>query len=214
MIVRITGLLVEVAEDAVVIERDGVAREVLTPAHAVTELAALRGQEVTLHTLEFLEGNQGSGNLVPRLLGFIAVEDKRFFQRFISVKGIGARKALKALAAPTCRIATDIEAGDAKALTRLPGIGRRAAELIVAELKGKLKEFAVRTAPREGVEASAWSSAQVDAVELLVAWGDPRDDAERWLARAGELHPEIDQTDEWVRAAYRVKTGIESGATS
>ena len=55
---------------------------------------------------------------------------KRFFQRFVGVKGIGARKALKALAAPTCRIATDIEAGDAKALTRLPGIGRRAAELI------------------------------------------------------------------------------------
>ncbi len=214
MIVRITGLLVEVAEDSVVLERDGVAREVLTPAHAVTELAALRGQEVTLHTLEFLEGNQGTGHLVPRLLGFIEAEDKRFFQRFVGVKGIGARKALKALAEPMRRIATDIEGGDTKALTRLPGIGRRAAELIVAELKGKLKEFAVRSAPREGIGTPSWSSAQRDAVELLVAWGDPRDDAERWLARAGELHPEIDQTDEWVRAAYRVKTGIEAGAVS
>jgi Holliday junction DNA helicase RuvA len=107
------------------------------------------------------------------------------------------------------RIATYIEGGDTKALTRLPGIGRRAAELIVAELKGKLKEFAVGSAPRDAIEAPTWSSAQRDAVEVLVAWGDPRDDAERWLARASDLHPDIEQTDEWVRAAYRVKTGIE-----
>lgn len=212
MIVRFTGTLVDVAEDSVVMERDGVAREVLTPAYAITSLAAQRGREVTLHTLEFYESNQATGHLVPRLIGFVEPEDKLFYQRFIGVKGIGARKALKALAEPIGLIAGHIESGDAKALARLPGIGRRAAELMIAQLKGKVGEFAFSSARREAVESTVWTDAQRCAVDVLVAWGDTREDAERWLARAGELHPEIDQTDEWVRAAYRVKTGMEGAA--
>ncbi len=57
MIVRLSGTLIEVAEESVVLEREGVAREVLVPHFAVGELAACRGQVVTLHTIEFYEGN-------------------------------------------------------------------------------------------------------------------------------------------------------------
>ena len=97
MIVRLSGSLVDVTEESVVLEREGIAREVLVPQFAVAELAAYRGQVVTLHTLEFLEGNSASGQLVPRILGFLHPEDREFFSRFVSVKGIGPRKALKAL---------------------------------------------------------------------------------------------------------------------
>ena len=78
MIVRLTGTLIEVAEDSIVIEREGVAREVLVPSYAIGELAAHRGQVVTLHTTEFYEGNQASGHLVPRMLGFLHEEDRLF----------------------------------------------------------------------------------------------------------------------------------------
>ena len=60
MIVRISGTLVDVYEDSIVIERQGLAREVLVPRYAIAELAAHRGQVVTLHTSEFYEGNQAS----------------------------------------------------------------------------------------------------------------------------------------------------------
>jgi hypothetical protein len=47
-------------------------------------------------------------------------------------------------------------------------------------------------------------------LEILMAWGDGRNEAQRWLARAAQLHPDTQSADEWVRAAYKVKTGVES----
>jgi Holliday junction DNA helicase RuvA len=211
MIVRLTGTLIEVTEDSVVIERDGLAREVLVPPVAIGGLGACRGQTIALHTMEFYEGNQASGQLVPRLLGFLRVEDRLFFSRFINVKGIGPRKALKALAAPVRQIASWIETGDTKALSRLPGIGARAAQLVVASLKGKMDDLALPSASTIGVdEAVQLSQAQRDALEILVTWGDSRVDAQRWLQRAMQLHPDVESADDWVRTAYRVKTGVEA----
>ncbi len=207
MIVRITGIIAEIAEGSVVVEQGGIAREVLVPHYAVGELAAFHGRSVTLHTLEFFEGNQASGNLVPRMLGFTRVEDREFFQQFVNVKGIGPRKALKALAEPAGRIAAWIESGDAKALSRLPGIGQRGAELIVASLKGKLSSLAATAAVSMPRESVALSRPQKDALEILVAWGDGRGEAERWLDQAAKSNGKIDSADEWVRAAYRIKAG-------
>ena len=213
MIVRITGTLIDVYEDHVVIERDGIAREVFVPQYAIGELAACRGREMTLHTLEYLEGSQASGNLVPRLVGFVYADDKRFFTRFVSVKGIGLRKALKALAEPVATIAAWIKGGDTKALTRLPGIGSGAAQLIVAELRGKIDEFVFGDAAPPAGELAGLTQDQKDALEVLAAWGDPRSEAERWLQRAAQLYPDINSADEWVRAAYRVRTGTEAQGT-
>jgi len=209
MIVRLTGTLVEVTKESVLLERDGIAREVLVPLYAITELAACRGQVVTLHTVEFYEGNQASGHLVPRMLGFLHTEDRLFFSRFINVKGIGPRKALKALAQPVRRIATWIETEDTTALATLPGIGKRAAELVVASLKGKMEDLALPGEVPLAAETAQFTQAQRDALEILVAWGDGRSESERWLGRAMQLHPDVDSADAWVRAAYRVKSGSE-----
>jgi len=209
MIVRLIGTLIEVDENSVVVERDGVGREVLVPPFAIGELAASRGQIVTLHTLEILEGNKASNQLVPRLLGFLHAEDRVFFRRFVEVKGIGPRKALRALTEPVRRIASWIESADSKALARLPGIGARAADLIVASLKGKLKDLALPAEYDVGARVAELSQDQRDALEVLVAWGDSRNDAQRWLERAIQLHPDVESADGWVRAAYRVKAGVE-----
>jgi Holliday junction DNA helicase RuvA len=209
MIVRLTGTLIELAEESVIIDRDGVAREVLVPRFAIGELAAYRGQVVTLHTTELYEGNHSSGHLVPRMLGFLHPEDRDFFTRFVEVKGIGARKALKALCEPIRRVATWIETGDAKALARLPGIGSRAAELIIASLKGKMDDLVLAPAETHEAKTAQLSPPQRDALEVLVAWGDSRGEAERWLERAAQLHPDLQLADEWVRAAYRIKTGVD-----
>ncbi|MFQ5493785.1 MAG: Holliday junction branch migration protein RuvA [Phycisphaerae bacterium] len=211
MINHVTGQLVEVYEDSVVVERDGVGYMVQTPRYALGELAAQRGREVTLHTLLFVEGNQNGGHLEPQLIGFPRSEDKVFFRRFISVKGIGSKKALKALTAPVGRVADWIEQGDVKALKTLPGIGARAAELIVAELKGKLHDLAVAAGAGDAVAAQL-SASQRDALDIMVSLGDARPDAERWLDRAAELGEGADTPEQWVRAAYKVKTGVLAGS--
>lgn len=210
MIVRLTGNVVEVTEESAVLERDGLAREVLIPGFAVGELTACRGMEMSLHTIEFIEANQSGGNMTPRLVGFVHPEDRVFFRHFISVKGIGLRKAMRALAEPIRKIADWIESGDKKSLTTLPGIGGRAAEMIIAELKGKLEAFAMGASTNGSVvDVARFNDAQRDALEVLSAWGDPRQDAERWLERAAQLHPDLKVAEDWVKAAYRIKTGAE-----
>lgn len=210
MIVRLQGTLSEIDEDCAVLDREGLAYEVLVPAYARTELSACRGASVTLHTLQYLEGNAAGANLTPRTVGFLHPEDRAFFKQFLTVKGIGVRKALRALAAPVARIAADIEAGDAVALARLPGIGRRMADQIVAELRGKVKEHAFAASAPPTAAQSGWTAEQRDAIEILVAWGDARTDAERWIARAAQLHDKIVAAENWVRAAYRIKSGAEA----
>lgn len=210
MIARITGLVIEVSEGATVIDRGGIGYEVLLPGYAVGELAACRGQEVTLHTMQYLEGNATGGNMIPRLVGFLHPEDREFFARFISVKGIGIRKGLKALAEPVAAVARWIESGDAAGLSRLPGIGKRASETIIAELRGKLEAFATGATAGAGVESEqSWNEQQRLAIRILTEWGDGRSDAERWIERAGQLHQDLDGVEAWVEAAYRVKTGVE-----
>ena len=209
MIVRITGTIAEVTETSVVVEREGLAYEVLVPGYALGELAAVRAQQVTLHTLEYYEGTAVGGNLIPRLVGFPQPEDRAFFQRFITVKGLGVRRGLKALAEPPTHVASAIESGDTKVLARLPGIGKRAAEKMVAELRGKLDAFAIAAAAERSPAKVDWTPEQRDALEVLIAWGERRVDAEQWLQRAGQLHPDTDKADEWIRAAYRIKAGAE-----
>lgn len=209
MIVKLTGILSEVREQAVVIDRDGIGYEVLIPGYAVGELAASRGRQVVLHTLEFLEGNAANGNMVPRLVGFPSVEDRAFFSRFIEVKGIGPKKALKALAESVARVAAWIRDGEISLLAKLPGIGRRGAEIIVAELRGKIDSFALESSGGGAARVAEWTQAQRDALEVMLRWGDNRNDALRWLDRAAQLHPEISTANEWVTACYRIRAGTE-----
>lgn len=210
MIIRIRGQLGDVSDDHVILERDGLAYEVFVPAYAVAELAPARGQMLTLHTLEYYEGSAAGGNLIPRMIGFPRPEDRAFFEEFITVKGVGVRKGLKALAAPVARVAADIERGDAAALARLPGIGKRMAEQIIAELRGKVGDHAYAAAAVPAAARGAFTEHQRDAIEILVAWGDARGDAERWIARAAQLHDDLKTPDAWVKAAYRIKSGAEA----
>ena len=204
MLVRITGLLTEVDEGWVVLERDGLAYEVLVPQFALGELAARRGQNVTLHTIDYLEGNPAGGNLAPRLIGFLHAADREFFETFTTVKGVGVRKGLRALCEPTARIARDIEAADAKGLARLPGIGARLAQQIIAELRGKLSPFV--HGPTGGPAVPELDQAQRVAADMMVSWGDSRADVERWIRQAAQSGPPPETAEEWVRAAYRVRS--------
>jgi len=209
MISRLTGQLVDLFEDSVILEHAGVGFIINVPRYALGEIATFRGREITLHTLLFVDSNATSGHVEPQLIGFLHPEDKLFFRKFISVKGIGPRRALKAMTEPPGHIAVMIEDADLTSLKQLPGIGARAADLIVAELRGKLKEIALASAGRLHPAGAQFSQEQRDALEIMVSLGDDRIDSQRWLERAAQLHSDVRSADEWVRAAYRIKIGAE-----
>src|SRR5215203_487069 len=139
MISALTGELRQVEDDRVHLRVGPLLCELLIPASDVPLLQAGIGEEMTFHTTFYIEGDASGGNLTPRLLGFLRPEDKRFFEKFVTVKGIGP---LKALVYPAGEIAQAIESKDTKFLKSLPQIGNRMAEQIVAELAGKVSEFA------------------------------------------------------------------------
>lgn len=207
MIARITGQVLEVADESVIIDVGGIGYEVMAPASSLTELGAHRGQTLTLHTIQILEGNPAVGNLAPRLLGFLTTDEREFFKLFTRVKGISHRRALRAMCLPIAQIAAAIEHGDARPLTALPEVGKKMAAAIIAELQGKMQPF-VLAAPRGVPTAAPLSDVQRVAVEILVQWGDRRLDAQRWVSAAVDADPKLDTPDAIVRAAYRVKERV------
>ena len=142
----------------------------------------------------------------PRLVGFLRPQDKKFFEKFITVKGIGPRKALKALALPVGEIAQAIESKDARALTELPEIGKRTAEQIVAELSGKVEEFATPLAvSRAAGRPMRHTEAEEDAIQVLMALGERRMDAEQLLERVKQSNPELRSADGLSREMLRMR---------
>lgn len=213
MIASLTGQLRHVDEDRVLLAAGPIVYELLVPAADVDQLRSAVGEEATFHTLFYIEGDASGGSLEPRLIGFLRAADKRFFEKFTTVKGIGPKKALKALVAPVGEIARAIEERDARALCQLPQIGKRLAELIVAELAGKVEKFAY--APTEGnghparvgaVGSIRRAPAEEDAIATLVALGERRADAENLLERAKQSGQKLTSTDALVREMLRMRT--------
>lgn len=158
--------------------------EALLPGYYAERLLEARGTTVTMHTRLHLESQSQGASFVPRLLGFPSEADRAFFELFTSVKGVGARKALRAMAIEPSLIAASIAARDPKTLTKLPEIGTRVADTMVAELHGKVDRWSSQAPVVEARPAPAASGPTEDAVATLVALGETRAEAERRIARS------------------------------
>ena len=206
MISALTGELTSVEETTANLRSGPFVFELLIPAADVETLRAQVGQELTFHTIFYLEGTAGGGNLDPKLIAFLRPEDKAFFDLFTTVKGIGPKTALRALSAPVGEIAQAIESKDTRALIRLDGIGKRTAELIVAELSGKVQKFATaHVGATIAAHASRHTQNEEDALAAMTALGERRPDAERLLERVKIQHKDLKTTDALLREMLRIR---------
>jgi Holliday junction DNA helicase RuvA len=142
MITAITGVLARVLDEEVRLQAGPFEYAVLVPEFVRRQLQMRLGEEVTLHTSHFLEGNQMSTRTIPRLIGFLSEGELEFFDLFCTVDKVGVRKALKALARPVRDIADAIQRQDAKWLTSLPGIGAATADAMLVSMRKKVSKFA------------------------------------------------------------------------
>lgn len=208
MIARIEGKLVRLDGDSALVQVGSVGYEVMLPGYCVNALSDKIGTDVALCTMEYYEGTPAGGNLIPRMIGFLNTGDRDFFTRFISVKGIGIKKALRLLSIPIATIAAAIENGDDKMLCSLEGVGKRMAQQIIAELKGKVGSFAVGAEVGRPAEAK-FKPFQAEALEILIAWGERRSEAMELIELACSRHPDVSSAEELVPLVYRLKQGIE-----
>src|SRR5947199_3313617 len=176
MITKITGVLNRVLDDEVRVQVGALEYQVLVPEFVRRHLQTRTGQEVTLHTSEYLDGNPMQGRVVPRLIGFTTEAELDFFELFCTVDKVGVRKAIKALMRPVRDIANAIQRQDTKWLTTLPGIGAATAEQIVATLRRKVTKFALMAPTPNGTAAGAPAAAVdgnliEDAYQALLSVG-------------------------------------------
>ena len=184
MIGRLSGRLAAKQPPQVLVDVGGVAYELDVPMSTFYGLPAV-GDAVSLHT-----------HLVVRedahtLYGFATLEERSAFRQLIRISGIGARTALAVLSGLSVSdLAQAVTMQDATPLTRVPGIGKKTAERLLLELKGKLAET---TAAAGGAQTS-------DVVNALVALGYSDKEA---LAAVKGLSPGI-PVAEAIRSALKV----------
>ncbi|MEX2218953.1 MAG: Holliday junction branch migration protein RuvA [Phycisphaerales bacterium] len=207
MITRLAGMLesVEGLEATIRLE-GGLWRQVLLPAYLAETLRQEAGKPITLHTLEYLESQGQGSTYIPRLIGFASPQERRFFELLTGVDGFGNRKALRALAHQPALIARAIAGSDAAWLTQLPEIGKKTAEKVILELKGRIAPF-LTAAEVQGLDAAAAPPPEevrgpaAEAIAALVALGETRTDAERRVRLAIARGRALATADQLVAAA-------------
>ena len=179
MITKITGQLVALHGDTLTLKIDAFEYEVLIPEFTRRQLQSELNQTVSLHTIEYMEGNPMQGRMTPRVIGFLSEVEREFFELFCSVDGVGVKKALRAMVRPVKEVATAIEEQDAKSLASLPGIGPAMSERIIAKLRRKVPKFALMVARTEHREAEVEPDVVSETYEVLRSLGHSESEARR-----------------------------------
>jgi Holliday junction DNA helicase RuvA len=202
VITRIRGELAELTERTALVHVEAITYELLIPAANVPELLGKIGQSIEFFTLYYFEGQSQGSSFLPRLIGFSSERDRAFFELFTTVKGIGNRKALRALVRPFAETAAAIANRNAKALTEMPEIGKRSAETIIAELHGKVDLFVGEIGSTIEVTMPSFSE---DAIAMLVQLGETKRDAKRLVKLAFNTDPDIETADQLVQTSFQLK---------
>lgn len=206
MISKIKGRLSDIGEETVTVEVGNLYYEVLVPSALREQLKSdsSLGQEIVLHTFYYIESSSAMGNQFPRLVGFSNPNDRGFFQLLMTVHGLGVRKALKSLTVPIKDLAHAIETGDRAELLKLPGIGSRMGEKIIAELKGKTYLYALM---REGEPLSIKKEREIDfkaeVMEALMQLQYKRGDAERIIDKALSTGKKFKSPEEMLQTIFQ-----------
>ena len=171
MISYIRGPLEEKREDSVVVEAGNIGYRIFIPSSVLGELPGL-GEEVKIYTY-FSVREDGMS-----LFGFLSRQDLEMFRQLIGVNGVGPKSALGILSAlkpDVLRLA--VISGDAKAISKAPGVGAKTAQRIILDLKDKIKAEDVLFAGADLEESPKtdlywkWRKHGKEAVEALTALG-------------------------------------------
>jgi Holliday junction DNA helicase RuvA len=158
MIGRITGTLAEKSPPQLLIDVNGVGYEIDVPMSSFYNLPAL-GERVTLLTHFVVRED------AQVLFGFLTAEERATFRQLVKISGVGPRTALSILSGLSVgELAQAVSLQESGRLIKVPGIGKKTAERLLLELKGKLGADLA-------VPASVASDAQADILQALVALG-------------------------------------------
>lgn len=190
MIGRLHGKLLEKKPPQILIDVSGVGYEVDVPMSTFCNLPEVGG-ELTLYTHFVVRED------AELLYGFATLAERAVFRALIKISGVGPKIALALLSGITVDQLKDaVDRGETGLLTKVPGIGKKTAERLVLELKGKLAGTGAATA------AVPTSGARADVAAALIALGY----SEREAAAATKKLPEDCTVNDGLRLALKSLT--------
>jgi Holliday junction DNA helicase RuvA len=175
MIGRLTGVPLEDAEGALVVDVAGVGYELLVPQGTVGRAARSPEGRATFHVHTHVREDQIT------LFGFANEHERLAFRTLISIPNVGPKTALSVLSAlPATELASAIAQKDVRRLTEVPGIGKKTAERLVLELRDKLPALATEPVSAPTARGASRASNPRDALlSALVNMGYKSTEAER-----------------------------------
>ncbi len=208
MITKITGKLVALDEEVATLAIAPMEYEVLIAEYARRHLQGSMGKEITLHTIHYIDGNASTGGrLTPRLVGFLSVPEREFFELFCSVDGVGVKKALRAMTQPVQDTAIMIEHQDAKGLSGLPGVGPATAERIIAKLRRKMPKFALMVRREAPISKDVPEGVVEDTYRALMALGHAEADARKLIEQTLASGTKFKDVESLIQAIYKKQFG-------
>lgn len=139
------GIVAQISPGYIVLDVGGVGYKIYSP----TPYSYEEGKTATIYVEQIVRDTGIT------LYGFVSNEDKDLFLKLLSVSGIGPKSALAIMAAEdTDSLASAIQQGEVKYLTKFPGVGKKTASQIVLDLKGKLGDYVKKNPIKESLPAS------------------------------------------------------------
>ena len=210
MISQISGKVRRFKENHLLLDVGGITYDVWVPPMTLKALQGeplKAGDPIELFTFHYHQIEPSRST--PILIGFLNEIEREFFERFITVSGVGPKAACKALSEPISVIAQAIDRGDQALLESLPGIGAQRAKEIIAKLQGKVGKFGLiqdKDLPL-AKEAQGQERVGTEALEVLLQLQYKRQEAQQMIQEALHRRPGLETAEELLNEVYRQKNG-------
>lgn len=195
MYAHIRGVVAEKGTDSLVIDCGGVGYLLLVSGATLSAAPAI-GEKMLCYTV--LSAREDAMDLY----GFYSKEEKQMFLKLRGVNGVGPRTAMQVLSTLSVRDLTlAIVTGDAAALARAPGIGKKTAQRLILELRDKVEDEELTGGVQSvAVQPVHATDACSDAVEALITLGYQRQEA---MAAVAAVQDQSDRAEELIRLALK-----------
>ena len=205
MINAIRGKLAKKSQASITVDVGGLIYEVLIPLTVYNGLESTPiNSEIFLFTFHYYATDHSKS--FPVLIGFINEVEREFFEKFITVSGVGPKAAVRAINRPISEIANAIDQGDLVFLKSLPGIGEQRAKEIIAKLQNKIGKFGLI---QDDFTAGLYTDSQADikkeALQVLIQLQYKKQQAEEMIQKAMQRNPKISASEELLNEVYKQK---------
>ena len=203
MISQISGKLKQKRANSAIVEVNGVCYEILLPGIIMRKIDSSVNieEDIALITYHYLQSDPSRS--VPVLIGFLNDIEKEFFEKFITVSGVGPKAACRALELPFSEIADAIDKGDISSLKRLPGIGEQRAREIIAKLQGKIGKYGLIQDKMAFKAETVEEDIKKEALQVLLQLQYNKTEAKAMIEKAVERNPGISSCEELLNEVYR-----------